>query len=250
MAYQQMASLYDHLMINAPYDAWVSFTEEMIQQAGKEAVRIADLGCGTGEIAARLASRGYQVTGVDYSTDMLAYAAHKATEKNLPIQWLHQDLTKLSGISGYDVAISYCDVINYITEPVDLQKTFNNIANCLKEGGLFIFDVHSLYQVEQNYANETFAEVTDEASYIWFCSPGDDPGEMFHDLTFFALDGETYKRFDEYHHQKTYSIPFYKKMLKESGFENIKLFADFSIKINDIDEKSERIFFLAEKRSG
>ncbi|MBP2078131.1 class I SAM-dependent DNA methyltransferase [Oceanobacillus polygoni] len=250
MAYQQMASLYDQLMVNAPYDEWVSFTEEMLRQTGKEAERIADLGCGTGEIATRLAERGYQITGVDYSTDMLTYAAHKAAERNLSIQWLHQDLTKLTGLSEYDVAISYCDVMNYIIEPTDLQKSFHNIANCLKEGGLFIFDVHSLYQVEQNYVNQTFSEVTDEASYIWFCSAGDEPGEMFHDLTFFALEGEMYKRFDEYHHQRTYPISFYKKMLKESGFENIKLFADFSVKTNDIDEKSERIFFLAEKRSG
>lgn len=250
MAYQQMASLYDQLMVNAPYDEWVSFTEEMLRQTGKEAKRIADLGCGTGEIATRLAERGYQITGVDYSTDMLTYAAHKAAERNLSIQWLHQDLTKLTGLSEYDVAISYCDVMNYIIEPTDLQKSFHNIANCLKEGGLFIFDVHSLYQVEQNYVNQTFSEVTDEASYIWFCSAGDEPGEMFHDLTFFALEGEMYKRFDEYHHQRTYPISFYKKMLKESGFENIKLFADFSVKTNDIDEKSERIFFLAEKRSG
>ncbi|MBR3120203.1 MULTISPECIES: class I SAM-dependent DNA methyltransferase [Oceanobacillus] len=250
MAYQQMASLYDQLMVNAPYDAWVSFTEEMIKQTGKEAERIADLGCGTGEIATRLAERGYHITGVDYSTEMLTHAAHKAEEKNLSIQWIHQDLTKLTGLFEYDVAISYCDVMNYITEPMDLQKSFHNIANCLKEGGLFIFDVHSLSHVEKNYMNQTFAEVTDEASYIWFCSAGDDPGEMFHDLTFFALEEETYKRFDEFHHQKTYPVTFYKKILKESGFENIKLFADFSTKVNNVDENSERIFFLAEKRSG
>ncbi|WP_249871037.1 class I SAM-dependent DNA methyltransferase [Oceanobacillus saliphilus] len=250
MAYQKMAYLYDKLMLNAPYAEWITFTEAIIKASDNDIVKIADLGCGTGEIATRLAKSGYQMTGVDYSPDMLTYAEHKASEQNLSIQWLQQDLITLNGLTDYDAAISYCDVINYITDPEELKKTFRNIAASLKVGGLFIFDVHSLHHVEQNYINQTFADVTDDASYIWFCAEGEERGEMFHDLTFFSLEGDKYVRFDEFHHQKTYSIEFYKKLLIESGFENLKLYADFSLKENNIDEKSERIFFLGEKRPG
>ncbi|WP_010650963.1 class I SAM-dependent DNA methyltransferase [Oceanobacillus massiliensis] len=249
MAYQEMATLYDKLMLNAPYDEWIAFTEQVLNESGKNITKIADLGCGTGEITTRLAQAGYSMTGIDYSADMLTYAAHKASEKNLSIQWLQQDLINLTGLMDYDAAISFCDVINYITEPAELEKTFQNVAESLKPGGIFMFDVHSLFQVEQHYINQTFADVTEEASYIWFCSAGDERGEMFHDLTFFALDGEDYKRFDEYHHQKTYSVDFYKNLLRHAGFENLKVFADFSLKQNFIEEKAERIFFLAEKRS-
>ncbi|WP_067727355.1 class I SAM-dependent DNA methyltransferase [Oceanobacillus damuensis] len=250
MAYQEMAYLYDKLMLNAPYNEWISFTQGIMKRTGKNIAKIADLGCGTGEITTRLAEQGYQMTGVDYSADMLTYAEHKASEKNLTIQWIQQDLISLNGLSQYDMAISYCDVINYITDKDDLRKTFHNIANSLKDGGLFIFDVHSLSHVEMNYINHTFADVTDDASYIWFCSEGEERGEMFHDLTFFSREGEHYVRFDECHHQQTYPVEFYKKLLKDAGFENLKLYADFSLKENNVDEKSERIFFLAEKRSG
>ncbi|RDW19255.1 SAM-dependent methyltransferase [Oceanobacillus arenosus] len=249
MAYQQMAYVYDKLMSEAPYEAWINFTVEAINRSGKQVKHIADLGCGTGEITTKLAKQGYVMTGVDFSTDMLAYAEHKASERNVSVQWLHQDLKELAGLTDLDVAISYCDVINYITDEQDIKQVFARVADSLMIGGLFMFDVHALQHVENNYVNQTFADVTDDASYIWFCSEGDQPGEMFHELTFFALDGDHYARFDEYHHQRTYSINFYKKLLEATGFENIKIYADFSLKEQNVNEQSERIFFIAEKRS-
>lgn len=249
MAYQQMAYVYDKLMRDAPYEAWTHFTLDAIEKSGKQVKEIADLGCGTGEITTKLAERGYVMTGVDYSSDMLAYAEHKASERNVSIQWLHQDLKELIGLADLDAAISYCDVMNYITEEEDLKQVFRRVADSLKAGGLFIFDVHAIKHVENNYVNQTFADVTDDASYIWFCSEGEKPGEMFHELTFFTLDGDRYARFDEYHHQRTYSINFYKKLLEEAGFENVNIYTDFSLKEQNINEQSERIFFIAEKRS-
>lgn len=245
-----MASLYDKLMMDAPYDDWVNFTEEAFKQSGKQINRIADLGCGTGEISTRLAMAGYTVSGIDYSVDMLTYAEHKASEDKLSIQWVHQDLKELEGLKNLDAAISYCDVINYIVSEKELRTVFKRVADSLKEGGLFLFDVHSLFHVQHHLINQTFADVTDEASYIWFCSEGENPGEMHHDLTFFSLDVNKYERFQEYHHQRTYSITFYQQLLKDAGFENINIYADFSLKKKNLNEKSERIFFIAEKRSG
>ncbi|MHA6252183.1 class I SAM-dependent DNA methyltransferase [Oceanobacillus sp. CAU 1775] len=247
MSYQQMANLYDYLMAHAPYDEWVSFTEEILKNHSGDTKRMVDFGCGTGEITTKLASKGYEMTGVDYSSDMLAIASQKATEQRLNIQWLQQDLRELDGLSNYDVAISYCDVINYITEPEELSKTMKNINDTLKPGGIFLFDVHDLEYIEEYYLGQTFAEVEDEISYIWKCSPGDEQGEMYHDLTFFYLQEGKYERFDEQHVQRTYKINFYKNILIESGFENIKVYADFSTKVENLGENPSRIFFSAIK---
>ncbi|MBN6205634.1 class I SAM-dependent methyltransferase [Ralstonia pickettii] len=249
MAYQKMAYLYDQLMSHAPYDDWVQFTEEIFADLGFAGKRIADLGCGTGEISTRLAQKGYNVIGVDNSQDMLTYAEHKASTQNLPIQWLLQDLREMDGLYDLDAAFSYCDVLNYITDPEELQNTFHHIYHSLKSGGLFLFDVHSLQYIRENYLDQTFAEVTDDASYIWFCTPGDEAGEMYHDLTFFYLENGKYERFDEQHHQRTYPINFYKDFLKNAGFEDIKIYADFSSIPNNMNENAARIFFSASKRS-
>lgn len=246
MTYQQMASVYDHFMADAPYDDWVYFTTEIVKN--KKVKRIIDLGCGTGEITIRMSELGYDLVGLDYSEEMLTYAAQKAYKKRLPITWLQQDLTKMEGLTDFDLAISYCDVINYITEEKDIANVFERTFKSLNSGGTFIFDVHSMYQVEANYKNSTFAEVLDEMSYIWFCSEGDEKGEMYHDLTFFVHEkNNSYQRFDETHHQRTYPIPFYEKLLSEAGFTNIKVYADFSFEWNQNQEQMERIFFVAEK---
>lgn len=249
MSYRQMANVYDHLMKHAPYKEWVNFTEEIFSQSGHEIKQIADLGCGTGEITIALAQKGYEMTGVDYSEDMLAYAEHKAMQRNVNIQWLNQDLRQLEGISHLDAAISYCDVLNYITEPEDLQNVFHHVHDSLKPGGLFLFDVHDINYITHHYINHTFADVTDDISYIWFCLPGEEPGEMYHELTFFNLQDGKYERFDEEHHQRTYPVQFYKDLLNAAGFENIKVYADFSLKLNNVKENSKRIFFSASKGS-
>lgn len=245
MAYEQMATLYDKFMKGAPYEDWVRFTKEMVKD--RDIKQIIDLGCGTGEITLKLSQAGFQLCGVDYSEDMLSLALQKSLKLNLPIQWYCQDLRKLEGFSNIDCAISYCDVINYITEKEELENVFNRVYSLLKPGGIFLFDVHSVFQVENRYKNHTFADVLEDSAYIWNCVEGEFPGEVYHDLTFFTLEGEHYIRFDEYHHQRTYSINFYLKILQDSGFENIKIYADFSSEDN-VKEESERIFFFAEKR--
>src|SRR5690625_1018843 len=130
-AYQQIAYVYDQLMEDAPYGEWLNFTKNVIANNGGQAEVIADLGCGTGEITTRLAQQGYRMYGVDYSADMLTCADQKAHRKQLSITWLKQDLRNLVGLENIDVAISYCDVMNYITSESELSHTFNHIYECL-----------------------------------------------------------------------------------------------------------------------
>ncbi|TRM12764.1 class I SAM-dependent methyltransferase [Lentibacillus cibarius] len=251
MNYEQLAYYYDVLMEDAPYDKWESFTKAMIAQTGKPVSSIIDLGCGTGQITTRLAKSGYRMTGVDYSADMLTIAHERAARQRLNVQFIQQDLRKLEGFRHYDVAISYCDVLNYITEEDELRSVFQHVAALLKSEGLFIFDIHSLDYVHNHLINQTFADVTDDVAYVWFCSVGDEEGEMHHDLTLFARDKSSgqYIRFDEYHHQRTYPVTFYKQLLDEAGFDIQHLSSNFSIQDNAIDEMEERLFITAIKRS-
>lgn len=251
MVYRELASLYDRLMRDAPYSQWTSFTNEVLKKHHKSVKTIIDLGCGTGEITTRLAHGGYTMIGVDYSTDMLTLAQQKAIDQNLSIQWIHQDLRALEGFTNLDAAISYCDVINYITSLEDVGNVFKRVAYCLKPGGIFIFDIHSINHVQQNMVHSTFSEVSDDFSYIWDCTAGDEVGEMYHDLTFFTLEEDgKYRRFDEYHHQHTYPIYSYQQLLSKAGFENIQIYADFNTDCKKYSDEAERIFFFAIKRSG
>src|SRR5690625_2888134 len=165
MAYHHISSLYDYLMKQAPYDKWIDFSTTIFNKYGNRIRNIIDLGCGTGEITVRLAQKGYELFGVDYSSDMLAYAEQKAFANNLPIQWYHEDLRELDGFTNLDAAISFCDVIKYITLEKEIKNVFERVYRLLNDNGLFVFDVHSMGYVQNYLMDETFAEVTDGISY-------------------------------------------------------------------------------------
>lgn len=247
MAYEEMANVYDELMKDAPYTAFLSFTLDIFNTYGSGIKRVADLGCGTGEMTIRLANEGLVVYGIDYSEEMLTAAQQKAADEHVSIQWLHQDVRGLAGLENLDAAVSYFDVMNYITDPEDVIQVFRHTAEMLKPGGLFLFDVHSVNHVEEELAGETFAYVTEDLSYIWLSEAGELPGEVFHDLTFFVRAGNTYERFDEYHHQRTHQISFYEQELSNAGFRKVIWYSAPALKAEKADQTAERIFFLAIK---
>src|SRR5699024_11721506 len=93
----------------------------MIRKSGICVQKVAYLGCGTGELTIKLAKEGYQLLGVDYSIDMLTHADQKSRQENLDIQWIHQDLRELEGLDQLDVAVSFCDVMNYINYKIEFK---------------------------------------------------------------------------------------------------------------------------------
>lgn len=244
-----MSYVYDLLMEDAPYDSWHAFTIYALKKYGTKTDKVIDLGCGTGQITCLLAKSGYDMVGVDLAADMLSHAAQRATSKQLKIQWLEQDLRELDGLTQFDVAVSYCDVINYITTEEELSRVFTNVEKLLNPNGLFLFDVHAIGYVESELKDQVFSEMYDDMGYVWFCEPGEHNGEVFHNLTFFVQDQVQYDRFDEIHHQRTFPISIYEKLLKENGFEIKGLYADFALETisRETADDSQRIFFVCQK---
>ncbi|SDB97672.1 Ubiquinone/menaquinone biosynthesis C-methylase UbiE [Pelagirhabdus alkalitolerans] len=248
--YQKMAKVYDALMEDAPYEDWVAFTKAMLDKDFEsQPKQLLDLGCGTGQITVQLADSFSQVTGVDLSSDMLTEASNRSIEEGKSIQWIHQDMTQLEGLKGFDTVISYCDVINYITEEEKVKSAFSNAYQALNDRGMFLFDVHSLNHVQSNLVGEVFSEVYDDLAYIWFCQAGEREGEMIHDLTFFIQNDKQYDRIDETHQQRTLSVETYVQLLSKVGFSKIEIYKDFeTTPINEDDYAyANRLFFVCYK---
>ena len=92
-AYSDFAYIYDSLMhrdIN--YEKWADYIENLFDMYGVNPNLVCDLACGTGNITIPLARRGYDMTGVDISEDMLNIARNKA--EGLNILFLNQSMTK------------------------------------------------------------------------------------------------------------------------------------------------------------
>ncbi|GED72406.1 methyltransferase [Brevibacillus reuszeri] len=244
MAYAHMAAVYDRLMADTPYDQWLDWVERMWAK-GEKPQHVIDLGCGTGTIAIPLAKRGYRVTGVDLSAEMLAIAYDKMRQAQADVSWVEQDMRELE-LPVADAVISLCDSLSYLTEEADVQETFQRVFAHLAPGGSFLFDVHSPYKMLHIFGDETFTHVEDEVSYIWQCFCDPLRLEVEHQLTFFLLQPNgLYERMEEEHWQRAYQPIQLMRWLTEAGFTDIVITADYT----DLppQESSERLFFSARK---
>lgn len=247
MSYEGFAYIYDELMADAPYDKWVQFVTERLAANGITGKTLLDLGCGTGELSLRFVRKGFAVTGVDLSVDMLAVAQAKAQEQNLLIPFYQQDMAELEGFEQFDVIGIFCDSLNYLLSEDKVEQTFTKAFQHLKSGGVLFFDVHSVYKLNEIFINQTFTLNGDKLAYIWNSFPGDLPDSVEHELSFFVLDERNgkYDRIDEFHQQRTFSITQYKTWLEKAGFEVAEITADFEAAAPQ--RQSERIFFMAKK---
>lgn len=247
MSYGRFAYVYDFLMSDVPYDNWINLFISKKEQYNIAGSKVLDVACGTGEFSVRLAEKGYAVTGVDLSDEMLAIAKVKADQAGVTIPFYQQNMIELDMGEQFDSIVIFCDSLNYLHTENDVQSTFQRVYEQLKPGGLFMFDVHSVFKIEHVFAGQTFADVQDEVSYIWNSFEGEEPSSIEHELTFFVKEEESdqYDRFDEDHYQRTYDIDTYKRWLAEAGFTVKEVLADLEDRTPV--EDSERIMFVAVK---
>ncbi|MEP9406967.1 class I SAM-dependent methyltransferase [Peribacillus frigoritolerans] len=247
MTYERFAYVYDELMKDAPYEKWLMILTAKLEQYGIGGRKVLDLACGTGEMTVELAQHGFEVTGVDLSDEMLLVANEKAVKLGLSIPLFQQNMAELEGLGQFDCVTIFCDSLNYLRDEEDIVKTFSRVHEHLKDGGLFMFDIHSLYKMEEIFRDHTFAVNGVEVSYIWDCFPGEEPYSVEHDLSFFVRDDESglYDRFDELHYQRTYPVEQYKKWLEQAGFTVSEILAD--LEGAPLVTETERILFVASK---
>ena len=150
MSYNNLALVYDKLMEDIDYQAWANYLDQLIckyEAPGKELI---DLGCGTGSISLKLAQKGYNVLGIDYSEEMLSQADQKFRENNIVIPLYHQDIRQFVMDRNVDIVISTFDTLNYILDEKDIERTFKNVFEVLKKDALFIFDINTSYKLKRN----------------------------------------------------------------------------------------------------
>lgn len=240
MSYTHFAQIYDQLMDDTLYPQWMEYVNRYL--TGKE--NILELGCGTGRLGIQLKQAGYQITGLDQSDNMLSLAYQHQQQANISFPLLERDMRDLSDLPTYDAVISFCDSLCYLETKEDVKKVFAQVYNQLKKGGLFLFDVHSLKQIEDFIGYSYHTEIED-AVFLWESYSGESPYSVEHELTIFMKEKEgLYSRMDEWHKERTYPLEEYKILLKQAGFSEIEVTSDFT---KEWQPESKRWFFKAEK---
>lgn len=244
------ASVYDRLMKDMPYERWRSFVYEAWERSGLQPSMIVDLGCGTGSNSIAFAQAGFQVRGIDRSEDMLAIARDKASSihRTAHVDWLAQDMREWTVGHPVDSVVCLCDGINYLLEAQDVKDTFRATYNGLKQGGLFLFDVLTEQQYIDYADGQPYTYDEEDIAYMWYAEWQEQERIITHDLTIFTRideDKEYFVRFQETHRQRAYGTLELREWLKEIGFSNVELFADFTW--DEATDGANRVFVCARR---
>lgn len=270
--YTEFASVYDLFMDNVPYDEWTDYVDHILKKQKVEKGLVLELGCGTGSMTTRLADKGYDMIGIDASEEMLSVARENNEGRENEILYLCQDMREFELYGTVSAVISVCDSMNYILTEEDLLKVFQLVNNYLDPGGIFLFDLDTRYAYEEVLGDTTIAENREEGSFIWENTYY--PEEMINEinLTLFLPedhnlrkasqsdrinpngieeniveeDAPIYRKYEETHYRKAYTIDTVKRLIEEAGMEWIAVYDALSEKQPKKD--SERVYILAKEK--
>jgi methyltransferase type 11 len=245
--YTNFAKVYDLFMDNVPYDKWIEQIKDILHKENIFDGLICDLGCGTGTITEGLSNIGYDMIGIDNSYDMLDIAMEKKYASGNDILYLCQDMREFELYGTVRAVISRCDSLNYIQSLSELKEVFSLVNNYLDPKGVFIFDMNTIHKYQDILGENTFAEVREQASFIWENTYDIEEGINEYDLNLFIrLEDDTYKRFEERHVQRAYTFDEIVSAI-ESSKMSLERYMDADT-YGEISENTERILFIAREK--
>ena len=191
-------------MDNVPYEEWADFILAILKKNKITDGLVLELGCGTGKLMSLLGNAGFDMIGVDNSVDMLQIAREKTSPEFL---YLLQDMREFELYGTVKAVVSVCDSVK----------------------GLFIFDFNTDYKYRDMIGETVIAEDREDVSFIWFNEYDEESQLNDIDLKVFVQeDGDCYRKFQEEHIQRGYSLQEIKQMLEESGLVFLQAFDEYS----------------------
>lgn len=243
--YQSFAYFYDRLTDNVPYEDIARQIELYTERFGANKGILLDLACGTGSLSEELAKAGFDVIGVDSSQDMLNQALDKKFDSGLPIQYLAQDMRKLDMFGTIDVTVCALDSINHLANAEDAQTVFDRVSLFAEPGGLFIFDVNTLYKHREVLAGNAFIYNFDDFYCGWQNEYDESDSSVHIWLDIFESAEGGWQRYSEDFREIYLSPALIEEMIRKAGLTLLGVFDGYTD--TPVREKSERAVYVCRK---
>ena len=225
--YTGFAEVYDQLMGDVNYDAWADFYVRLMEAFGIREGKICECACGTGSLTLPLYRRGFHVTGVDLSQDMLWIAAQKARSEGIAIPFVRQDMRQLRLHRPMDAVLATCDGVNYLLEDQDALDFFRAAWNALRPGGGLFFDVSTPYKLQHALGNQIICEDLENITYMWQNRFSEKTQTVdMHLCIFVRQEDGSYRRIDEEQKQRAHSMQSLTALLQQAGFDRVMVFGN------------------------
>ena len=246
--YKDFAFFYDLLMKNADYESRFDYIIGLLAENGIGEGILLDMACGTGTLSKMFAQKGFDVVGVDASEEMLSKAQEKKLEENFDALFLCQKMEELDLFGTIDAAVCTLESLNHVTEKEKIREIFRRVALFMNDGGVFVFDVNTLYKHREVLGNNAFVFDTENVFCAWQNTLLEDGETTQIDLDIFESDEEeddVYVRYSEEFFERGYELNFLKKTLEQFRFEVVGIYDDMTKE--PIKENSERAVFVCKK---
>lgn len=245
MEYAALAQIYDQIMAGVDYDDWAEYISTLIDRHGGVAAKTAlDLACGTGSTALALARRGFDVTGLDLSSAMIAVARSKAQKEGLRGGFMQADMREFTLSAAVGLVTAFQDGLNYLLSEEDIRRTFFSVHRALSPGGLFIFDINRIEKLPQPGSDVACVE-SEEFTLIFSTTFEQDNIWEIAVTGFVPTAGGLFERFREVHRERAISASEVRAALTMARFIILGEYAAFSL--DPPGEAARRIFYVAVK---
>ena len=215
---------------------------------------VIDVGCGTGLLTLMLSEKGFDMTGLDVSYEMLERArenesklgtGHKE-EGTGHVLWLCQDMTKMDMFGSYAAMIGTTDCVNHLTGEKKADSFLKRSINFVDPGGILIFDFLTPEYFEKIDRAGIMVDETDTGTCIWSGKYNAKTKMIRYDVTCYDEIGEgLYERYDDVVKERAYTNNEMIEKVTGAGYTIMGTFDGYTFK--RAHERSLRVVVVAKK---
>lgn len=239
--YADLSEFYDALITDVDYAARAEYLLSLFERYGRRPQTLLDIACGSGSLCAALMEQGIDPIGVDGSETMLARANQKLGGQ---VMLLCQDMRELDLYGTVDGAVCTLDSLNHLCKTDDLATVFRRARLFVEPGGLFIFDVNTVYKHREVLGDNAFVLEQDGLVCVWRNHYHPRTNEVTMYLDFFKEDTDgSYTRYQDRVRERAYSVPTWRRLLSDNGWELLAVYGDMTTE--EPSDTCERLVFVA-----
>lgn len=124
--------------------------------------KVLDLACGTGRHSILFAQKGFKVTAVDLSENLLKVARQDAKEAKVNINFVQSDIRNFCISSKFDLVVNLFTSFGYFENDEQNFILFDIVKNSLVENGYFVLDYFNENFVRKNLVSKSQEIYKDE----------------------------------------------------------------------------------------
>lgn len=216
-SYNSIAGMYDRYWANWYLPAALPALEQLFFDVIPPNARVLDVCCGSGHVTGELVRRGYDVTGVDMSRELLA----RASKRWPRAQFLVEDVRQLQLSATYDAALSTFDSLNHLLTLRELEAAFRGVRAALRPSGIFVFDMNG----EEAWTLDLHSwNVTVEDDSVSLVRGKYDPKQKLAttELVWFVQENGAWQRHSSKVLERCYTQQEICNTLEDAGFKDIE----------------------------